>query len=100
MKDYIKKFIDNLIKLVQCMFHDKLINMELIVPTKKENHHTFMSLALGTKFTYIGSEKEWVKIGAYNIAEWDDDNKTSGWIGQQICSFDEHDKIDRLVNVL
>ena len=60
----------------------------------------FISLALGTKFSYDRFSKEWVKISATTIAEWDETLKTSGWFGQSICSFDEHDDTSKVVYVL
>ena len=60
----------------------------------------FKNLALGTRFCYKFGSKEWVKIGAVTIAEWDEKLKTSRWLGQSICAFDENDDTAKLVYVL
>lgn len=53
----------------------------------------FNKLALGVKFRYIHPhvEKTWVKIGHNEIAEWDESQAVTNWVGQQICSFAEND---------
>ena len=60
----------------------------------------FKDLALGTKFTYLDHKKIWVKIGATTVAEWDEKLKTSRWLGQSICAFDEDDSTDKFIHVL
>ncbi len=60
----------------------------------------FRSLALGARFSYDRFSKEWVKISATTIAEWDENQKASGWFGQSICSFDEDDDTSKVVYVL
>lgn len=60
----------------------------------------YSSLALGTRFSYVGSERVWVKLRHNSIAEWDERYKTSNWVGQQLCSFEEPDgNFDQLVEV-
>lgn len=60
----------------------------------------FQDLALGTKFKYTGKHKVWVKIDFFTIAEWNEDLKTSKWVGQNICCFDENNHIRKMVEVL
>jgi hypothetical protein len=60
----------------------------------------FKSLALGARFSYKWGSKEWVKISAVGVAEWDEKLKSSSWLGQSICSFDEDDDTTKLVYVL
>jgi hypothetical protein len=71
--------------------------LEVILDVLKEE---FKKLALGTRFSYERFSKEWVKIGATTIAEWDESLKTAGWLGQSICSFDENDDTTKIVYVL
>ena len=61
--------------------------------------HLFSDLALGTRFKYIKDNKVWVKISATTIAEWDEGEKASNWIGQQICCFNEYNITNVFVNV-
>ncbi len=59
----------------------------------------FDKLAYGGRFRYIQNpdnptmsaacQRLWVKIGPNEIAEWDDENACTGWIGQSICCFSE-----------
>ncbi len=60
----------------------------------------FKCLALGTKFMYPNSGKVWVKIDVHTVAEWSEANKTDGWLGQAICSFDDNDDTSKEVIVL
>lgn len=62
--------------------------------------HLFNKLALGTKFKYAKENKVWVKIDANTIAEWDESEKASNWIGQRICCFNENDITNIYVDVL
>jgi len=62
--------------------------------------YLFSDLALGTKFKYVKDNNIWVKISGTTIAEWDENEKTSNWIGQQICCFNEHNITNIYVNVL
>ena len=61
---------------------------------------SFKLLALGARFRYQVGEKEWVKLSNDGtIAEWDDRNKCSGWLGQSICCFNEDNNFEELVHV-
>jgi hypothetical protein len=61
----------------------------------------FNVLAYGARFRYINDpdnpdkpanvSKTWVKIGPNEIAEWEDHNAATNWVGQQICSFAYND---------
>jgi len=60
----------------------------------------FKDLALGAKFSYKSGSKQWVKISAVAIAEWDESLKTSRWMGQSICTFEENNDTTKFVYVL
>jgi hypothetical protein len=53
---------------------------------------SFKKLCLGAKFQYEAGQKTWVKVGANTIAEWDESQLDTNWVGQQICCFAEDDR--------
>ena len=63
------------------------------------NSVRFSDLALGTAFSYIDSEKTWIKISDLTIVEWDETLKTACWVGQRVCSFDENDDTSKIVSL-
>lgn len=60
----------------------------------------FSDLALGAKFTYPLESTIWVKISPRTVAQWIENMKDCGWMGQPICSFDENDNTSLPVDVL
>jgi len=60
----------------------------------------FSKLALGAKFRYKGGHKTtWVKIGANLIAEWDENQIDTAWIGQQVCCFHDPYKDEEIIKI-
>ena len=50
----------------------------------------FNKLALGTRFRYINGEKTFVKIRHDLIAEWNESQIDTSWVGQGIFSAKEN----------
>jgi len=74
---------------------DKSQNGAALTGTVQPLVSSFRMLALGTRFTYAGHDKVWVKLSNDGtIAEWDDANINTGWLGQSICCLNDEEPID------
>lgn len=60
---------------------------ERLPPAWHEPTLAFDRLSLGSLFSYIGSDRLWVKVGPDLIAEWDSSPEQSGYASQRICCF-------------
>jgi len=55
----------------------------------------FNIIPLGTRFRYDSRKYDlkslWVKISANEIAEWDESQIETNWVGQKVCSYCDND---------
>lgn len=54
----------------------------------------FSTLALGTRFKYMNHDRLYVKLSHNTVAEWNDAQIDTSWIGQGIFSAWEKDNED------